>query len=125
MEIINSEQAPNAVGPYSHAVVHGDTVYASGQIGLQPDTGKLVSGGVEAEARQVMKNLTAVLNAADSAPGQIIKTGIYLVDMADFAAVNALYAQWLGDHRPARATVAVAQLPLGARVEMDVIAAKR
>ncbi|MDQ6951178.1 MAG: Rid family detoxifying hydrolase [Mariprofundales bacterium] len=124
MDIVNSKQAPKAVGPYSHAVVHDGIVYASGQIGLDPITGKLVAGGIAAEAKQVMQNLTAVLNAAGSAPGQIIKTGIYLIDMTDFSVVNALYAEWLGDHRPARATVAVAQLPLGAKVEMDVIAAK-
>jgi len=122
IEIVNSEQAPRAVGPYSHAVIHGDTMYTSGQIGLDPSQGTLVAGGVEAEARQVMKNLSAVLADAGSSPDKILKVGIYLVDMGDFAAVNALYAEWLGAHRPARSTVAVAQLPLGAKVEMDVVA---
>ncbi|MDX8409139.1 MAG: Rid family detoxifying hydrolase [Mariprofundales bacterium] len=124
MEMINSAQAPKAVGPYSHAVIHGDTVYISGQIGLDPEAGVLVEGGVKAQAQQVMKNLGAVLASAGSEPKNILKAGIYLVDMADFAVVNALYAEWLGSHRPARATVAVAQLPLGAKVEIDVVAVR-
>lgn len=122
IQVVHSDQAPKAVGPYSQAMVYGGLVYTSGQIGLVPATGAMVAEDVEAQARQVTENLTAVLKAAGATPADIIKVGIFLVDMADFQKVNAIYADWLGEHRPARSTVAVAQLPLGARVEMDVIA---
>lgn len=122
IQVVHSDQAPKAVGPYSQAMVHGGLVYTSGQIGLVPETGAMVAEDVEAQARQVTANLTAVLKAAGATPADIIKVGIFLVDMADFQKVNAIYADWLGEHRPVRSTVAVAQLPLGARVEMDVIA---
>ncbi len=123
IQTINSENAPKAVGPYSHAVIHGDTAYLSGQIGIDPASGALVSDDVRAQARQVMANLQAVLASCGSERSRIIKVSIYLIDMADFAAVNALYAEWLQEHRPARATVAVASLPLNAKIEMDLVAA--
>jgi len=124
IQFIHSEQAPQAVGPYSQAVTYGDTIYASGQIGLVAETGKMVGESVEAQALQVMKNLSSVLKAAGSSERYILKASIFLVDMNDFPLVNKLYAEWLGDHRPARATVCVAALPLAARIEIDVIAMK-
>jgi len=122
---IHSEQAPKAVGPYSQAVVSGGVLYASGQIGLDPETGSLVKGGVLAQCEQAMRNLDAVLAEAGLNTRAILKVNIFLTDMGDFPAVNAVYAKWLGEHRPARATVAVAALPLGAAVEMDLIASLR
>lgn len=119
---IHSDAAPAAVGPYSQAIRHGDTLYASGQIGLLPGEGRLIDDTLAGQAGQVMKNLAAVLAAGGCALSDIIKVNIYLTDMSDFPELNGLYAAWLGEHRPARATVAVAALPLGARVEMDVIA---
>jgi len=122
IQTIDSYHAPKAVGPYSHAVVHGDTVYLSGQIGIDPATSALVADDVITQAKQVMANLQAVLASAGSGRSRIIKVSIYLINMDDFADVNTLYAEWLQDHRPARATVAVATLPLNAKIEMDIIA---
>jgi len=119
---IQSAAAPAAVGPYSQAMACGGMLYCSGQIGLDPASGKLVGESVEAQAEQVTKNLSAVLAAGGAQLSDIVKANIFLVDMADFPKVNAIYAAWLGDHRPARATVAVAQLPLAARIEIDLIA---
>jgi 2-iminobutanoate/2-iminopropanoate deaminase len=120
--IIHSENAPEAVGPYSQAVVSGGVLYASGQIGLLPAEGKLEADDVETQTRQVTENLSAVLNEAGASITDIMKVNIFLTDMNDFPQVNKIYANWLGDHRPARATVAVAALPLAAKVEMDLIA---
>jgi len=120
--VIHSDDAPKAVGPYSQAVVAGGVLYASGQIGLVPGEGKLVADDVESQAEQVTKNLTAVLSEAGVSLTGILKVNIFLTDMGDFPRVNEIYAAWLGEHRPARATVAVAALPLGARVEMDLVA---
>lgn len=122
MHAVHSDQAPAAVGPYSQAVSHAGMLYLSGQIGLLPEESKLVDDSLAGQAGQVMHNLSAVLAAGGSSLKDIIKVTIYLTDMADFPELNKLYAGWLGEHRPARATVAVAALPLGARVEMDVIA---
>ncbi|MDQ6994445.1 MAG: RidA family protein [Mariprofundaceae bacterium] len=122
MNIIHSEHAPKAVGPYSQAIAHEGILYASGQIGLIPETGQMIEGDVEAQATQVMKNLSAVLEASGASVNDIIKVTIFLIDMNDFPRVNPIYAAWLGEHRPARATVAVAALPLNAHVEMDLIA---
>ncbi len=122
VQIIHSDDAPKAVGPYSQAVVSAGVLYASGQIGLLPVEGKLIADDVESQATQVTKNLSAVLNKAGASLTDILKVNIFLVDMADFPRVNTIYAAWLGEHRPARATVAVAALPLGAKVEMDLIA---
>ncbi len=120
--IIHSDNAPEAVGPYSQAVISGGVLYASGQIGLFPAEGKLVADDVEAQMRQVTENLTAVLNEAGASITDIVKVNIFLTDMNDFPRVNKIYANWLGEHRPARATVAVAALPMAAKVEMDLIA---
>lgn len=122
IQSIHTGQAPKAVGPYSQAMLHGGMLYASGQIGLDPASGKLVGEGVEEQARQVTRNLSAVLAEAGASTDRILKVNIFLTDMGDFPLVNGIYAEWLGEHRPARATVAVAALPLGARVEMDLIA---
>ena len=120
--VIHSERAPKAVGPYSQAVACGGVLYASGQIGLLPGEGRLAGDDVASQARQVTANLSAVLAEAGAVTGDILKVNIFLTDMADFPLVNDIYADWLGEHRPARATVAVAALPLGAKVEMDLIA---
>jgi len=122
ISIIHSDHAPKAVGPYSQAVVSNGVLYASGQIGLVPSEGRLVADDVQSQTRQVTANLSAVLAAAGVAITDILKVNIYLTDMGDFPLVNGIYADWLGEHRPARATVAVAALPLGANVEMDLIA---
>lgn len=122
LTVIHSDDAPKAVGPYSQAIACGGMLYASGQIGLVPAEGKLVADDVEAQAAQVTRNLTAVLAAAGATTSDIVKVNIFLTDMGDFPLVNAIYAEWLGEHRPARATVAVAALPLGAKVEMDLVA---
>ena len=119
---IHTERAPEPVGPYAQAVVHGDTVYLSGQIALDPETGALRGNSIEAQAEQVLANLTAVLEAAGSGWERVLRVTIYLLDMADFPAVNEVYGRVLAGARPARATVAVAALPLGARVEMDAVA---
>jgi len=122
MKCIHSEHAPKAVGPYSQAVEHQGLLYTSGQIGLIPETGVMIADNVEAQTEQVTRNLSAVLQAAEATTDDILKVTIFLTDMADFPKVNTIYAAWLGAHRPARATVAVAALPLGAKVEMDVTA---
>lgn len=122
MKYIETNLAPAAVGPYSQAVVHQGIIYASGQIGLDPATGSLVGDDVASQTTRLMENLAAVLQEAGSHKNNILKVNIYLTNMDDFNQVNALYAAWLGDHRPARATVAVAALPLGAKVEMDLSA---
>jgi len=122
ISIIHSDNAPKAVGPYSQAVAWNGVLYASGQIGLLPVEGKLIADDVQSQARQLTSNLSAVLAEAGIAITDILKVNIFLTDMSDFPLVNAIYADWLGEHRPARATVAVAALPLGAKVEMDLIA---
>ena len=121
-QIISTDQAPAAIGPYSQAVRAGNTTYFSGQIALVPGTKEIAAGAVEAQARQVMKNLLAVVDAAGHAVTDIVKCTIFLADMDDFQAVNAIYAEALGGHKPARATVAVRTLPLGVLVEIDAVA---
>ncbi len=120
--VIATDKAPAAIGPYSQAVALGDLVFSSGQIPLDPVSGQLVSGDIEAETHQVMKNLGAVLEAAGAGWDSVVKTTIYLLDMNDFARVNAVYATYFPAEPPARATVQVAGLPKGARVEIDAIA---
>jgi 2-iminobutanoate/2-iminopropanoate deaminase len=122
MQFISTPEAPAAIGPYSQAVVHGDLVYCSGQIALIPTTGALLEGDVAAQTQQVLANLDAVLQGAGSRRSNVIKTTVFLRDMADFKAMNDVYAAFFGEHRPARATVAVAGLPRDVRVEIDCIA---
>ena len=119
---IRTDRAPQAIGPYSQALASHGLVFLSGQIGLDPATGALVSGGTAAEAEQVLRNLQAVLAAAGLGFEHVVRTTIYLVDLADFAAVNDVYQRYVREPYPARATVGVAALPRGARVEIDAIA---
>ncbi len=119
---VETKQAAAAVGPYSQAVVAAGWIWISGQIGIAPDSGQLVSGGIEAETRQALRNLLAILAAAGSAPGRLVKATIYLADMRDFEVVNRVYAGVFGENPPARACVEVSGLPKGARVEIDAVA---
>jgi 2-iminobutanoate/2-iminopropanoate deaminase len=119
---VATDKAPKAIGPYSQAIVTGDSVYTAGQVALDPKTGELVGTTVADQTEQVLQNLTAVLAASGSSLGQVVKTTVYLADMADFAAMNEVYARHFGGHRPARSTVQAAGLPKGARVEIDAIA---
>jgi 2-iminobutanoate/2-iminopropanoate deaminase len=122
----NAEAAPAAVGPYSHAASANGFVFASGQLGIDPLTGKLVEGGVEAQARQALANLRAVAEAAGTSLELAVKVNVYLVDMADFQVVNAVYCEFFpGEQPPARAAAAVAALPLGGQVEVDAVLAIR
>ncbi|MEZ0394882.1 MAG: Rid family detoxifying hydrolase [Anaerolineales bacterium] len=120
--VITSQKAPKAIGPYSVAVRSGDLVFTAGQVGLDPLTGNLVPGGVEAETRQALTNLQHVLADAGSGLEYALKTTVFLRDMADFAAMNAVYAEFFPENPPARSTVAVAALPKGAAVEIEVVA---
>ena len=120
--IVRTEGAPGAIGPYSQAVVAGGFVYASGQIPLDPATGQFVEGGVGEQTRQVLKNLSKVLEAAGSSLGRVVKTTVFLADMNDFAAMNEAYAEFFAEEPPARSTVQAARLPRDARVEIDVVA---
>lgn len=125
MEKIQSQGAPAPVGPYSQAVASGPWVFASGQIPLDPASGKLVSGEIEAQTERVIANLAAVLEAAGSGLERVVKTTVYTTDLALFARINAVYANhFRGDPAPARATVEVSALPLGAQVEIDAIAVR-
>ncbi len=124
-ETVASDAAPRAIGPYAQAVVAGDLVFCSGQVGLDPASGRLVPGGVAAEAARALESLAAVLSAAGLGLGDIVKTTVYLVDLAEFAAVNEVYARYFHAPYPARATVGVAALPAGARVEIEAVATRR
>ncbi len=119
---VSTPLAPAAIGPYSQAIDAGGLVFCSGQLGLDPATGALVEGGVGAQAERAMLNLRAVLDAAGLSLGDVVKTTIFLADIADFAAVNAVYGQFLTDPPPARSTVEVAALPKGSLVEIEAIA---
>jgi 2-iminobutanoate/2-iminopropanoate deaminase len=119
---VHSDGAPAAIGPYSQAIVSGGFVFTAGQIGLDASTGEFVEGGVEAQAVRVLENLTAVLAAAGSSMNDVVKTTMYLADMADFVKVNEIYARYFGDPPPARSAVQAAALPKGALVEIDAIA---
>lgn len=125
IQFIESPDAPRAIGPYSQAVEcqPARLLFLSGQLGMDPVTGSIVAGGVEAETRQALANLHAVLLAGGMDRWNVVRTTIFLVDLADFGAVNALYGEFFGEHRPARATVQVAALPRGGRVEIDATAA--
>jgi len=124
MHYVNTKDAPAAIGPYSQAVEHGDFVFLSGQIALDPATGALVEGDVRAQTKRVLENMHAVLLACGCDKSRVMKTTIYLVDMNDFATVNEEYSAFFDGHRPARATVAVTALPRGARVEIDATCIK-
>ena len=121
-DIVLTPGAPNRSGPYSQAVRRGSDLYCSGQIPIDPQTGEIVDGDVSAQAERVLENLGAVLTAAGLGFADVVKTTIFLIDMNDFAAVNAVYGKYFGAIKPARSTVAVAALPKGARIEIDCIA---
>jgi 2-iminobutanoate/2-iminopropanoate deaminase len=122
LKIVHTDQAPAAIGPYCQAIVHGGLVFTAGQIALDPATGEVVAGGVAEQTERVFANLKAILEAAGSDLGAVLKATVFLTDMNDFKAMNEIYARAFGQHRPARSTVAVAALPRGVRVEIDVIA---
>ncbi len=122
MKIHHTPDAPPAMGPYSQAVACDGWLYTAGQVGLDPATGKLVADDFEAQARQVMKNLRAVLASAGCTFSDVVRATIFVADLADFGTLNAIYSEAMGDHRPARSTVQVAGLPAGARVEIDLVA---
>ncbi|MCB1237485.1 MAG: RidA family protein [Verrucomicrobiae bacterium] len=121
--LIEAPGAPKAIGPYSHAARVGDFLFCSGQIPLDPETMQIVEGGIEAQTRQVLANVKSVLESQGAGFGNVAKVTIFLADMADFPVVNPIYAEAMGDHKPARSTVQVAALPMGALVEIEVIAA--
>jgi 2-iminobutanoate/2-iminopropanoate deaminase len=122
LETVHTDRAPRAIGPYAQAVIVDGWVWCSGQIALDPATGEVVPGDVSVQTERVMKNLTAVLEAAGVGLDRVVKTTVFLSSMADFAAMNEVYAQHFGAHRPARATVAAAGLPRGVAVEIDCVA---
>ena len=121
-EIIATDRAPRAIGPYSQAVRAGSVIFASGQIPIDPATGEFVAGGVAEQTEQVMRNLSAVLEAAGSSLNQIVKTTVFLADLNDFTAMNEVYGRFFAETPPARATVQAARLPRDARVEIEAIA---
>lgn len=121
-EIISTQKSPAAVGPYSQAVKVNNFIFTAGQIPLNPETGKLVEGDIREQTRQVMENLTHILEAAGTGLDQVVKATIFTTDLADFAAINQVYGSYFAGEPPARSTVQVAALPLGARVEIEVVA---
>jgi 2-iminobutanoate/2-iminopropanoate deaminase len=121
-EPVSTSAAPAAIGPYSQAIKAGDFLFASGQIPLDPATGTLVTGGIAEQTHRVLKNLAGVLEAAGTGFDKVVKTTVYLSDMADFAAVNEIYATYFPQPAPARATIQAARLPKDVKVEIDVIA---
>jgi len=123
IETVATSGAPRAIGPYSQALRAGGFLFTAGQVGFDPASGTLVDGGIGEQTRQVLQNIRAILEAGGSGLAQVVKTTVFLVDMADFAAMNEVYADVFGTHRPARSTVAVAALPRGARVEIEAVAA--
>ena len=125
LRIIATDAAPKAIGPYAQAIVAGDLVFCSGQIPLDQKSGDVVTGDIKVQAARVLDNLAAVLDGAGSGLDRVLKTTVFLCDMADFPAMNEVYAQRFGAHRPARSTVQIGALPRGARIEIEAIAARR
>jgi 2-iminobutanoate/2-iminopropanoate deaminase len=123
--VVVSSKAPKPIGPYSVGIVQSELVFASGMLGLDPQTGELAPGGVEAETRQSLQNVAAILEAAGSSMSLVLKTTVFLRDMADFARMNAVYAEFFREEPPARSTVQVAALPKGGAVEIEAVAALR
>lgn len=119
---VKTDKAPGAIGPYSQAIKAGGFVFVSGQVAIDPQTGQFVAGGVAEQTEQVLKNLSAVLEAAGSSLNQVVKTSVFLADMKDFTAMNEVYGKFFTGEPPARATVAAAGLPRDARVEIEVVA---
>ena len=121
-QLVNTDNAPKAIGPYSQAIRVGDLVFCSGQAGLEPATGNLVTGGIEAETLRVLQNLTAVLEAAGSSISRVVKTTVFITNMDEFQKMNAVYAEFFPSPPPARSTVQVSRLPKDACVEIEVVA---
>jgi 2-iminobutanoate/2-iminopropanoate deaminase len=122
LEVIHTDTAPKAIGPYSQAIRAGSFIHTAGQVALDPATGQLVESGIEAQTRQVLRNLSHVLEAAGSSLRHVVKTTVFLKDMGEFAQMNTIYGEMFGEHRPARSTVQVAALPRGAAVEIECVA---
>ena len=120
-ETIQTNEAPKAIGPYAQAIKANGFVYTAGQIPIDPKTGNLVEGGIKEQTRRVLENLKAVLAASGSSMSQVVKVTVFLKNMADFAPMNEVYAEYLGNSKPARSTVAVAELPRNALVEIDLV----
>ncbi len=121
-ETVRTDKAPAAIGPYSQAILSGGFLFCSGQIPLDPATGKMVEGGVESQTERVLSNLAAVLEAGGASLRSVAKTTVYLVDLSDFSAMNKVYGTFFPENPPARATIQVAKLPAGALVEIDAVA---
>ena len=121
-EPVQTDNAPKAIGPYEQAIKANGFIYTAGQIPIDPKTGNFVEGGIAAQTRQVLENLKAVLEAGGSSLDRVVKATVFLKNMADFAAMNEVYAQYLGSAKPARSTVAVAELPRDALIEIDLVA---
>jgi 2-iminobutanoate/2-iminopropanoate deaminase len=124
IEFVSTESAPKAIGPYSQATRLGDFIFTAGQVALDPATMEVVPGGITEQTARVMENLEAVLTAAGSSMSKVVKTTVFLVDMADFQAMNEVYAKAFGSHRPARTTVAASGLPRNVRVEIECVATR-
>lgn len=124
-QVIKPSGAPEAIGPYSQAIVAGNMVFCAGQIPLHPQTRELVNTDIDAATRQVLSNVKGVLASAGCSLSDVVKATVFMVDLKEFAGMNAVYSEFFGSHRPARSTVQVAALPAGARVEIEVIAIKR
>jgi 2-iminobutanoate/2-iminopropanoate deaminase len=122
-KIVMTPQAPKPIGPYSQAVISGGLLFASGQIALDPETGEIAAGDVSAQTEQAMKNLMAVLKEAKMGPENVVKTTVFLQDMADFPKMNEVYGRYFGKEAPARSTIQAAALPRGVKVEIDLVAA--
>ncbi len=124
MKTVHTDEAPKAIGPYSQAIIAGDFVFTAGQIALVPASGEVVATDIVGQTEQVLRNLAAILEAAGSRMSKVVKTTVYLADMAEFSAMNEVYARHFGDHKPARSTVQAAGLPKNVRVEIDAIAVR-
>jgi len=122
MDYVATPDAPKAIGPYSQAVKANGLIYTSGQISLDPESGSLVEGSFEEQAHRVFRNLEAVLRAGGSSFDRVLKATVYLTDLANFQTLNTIYAEYFGEHKPARTTVGVSQLPKGSAVEIDLVA---
>ena len=122
MDFVATKDAPKAIGPYSQAIKANNLLFTSGQIALDPATGNIVDGDFNAQARRVFENLKAVLREAHTDFNRVVKATVYLTDLANFQALNTIYGEYFGDHKPARTTVGVSQLPRGSQVEIDLVA---